>query len=186
MAKRAVRNPVAPDTTKSKIPDNYDIKIARAWKEFRSRITKYYENVKESVVELQFDSTIDDSTFYTFVPGEAVFLSDIKISPKNQVIFTVPHGTKEKAFRILDGDCITVTDETGSMTLERVLTKNFREAFTEECPDINSINILERKYVQQYPEMRDILNNVDDYIREYEENKNKDKIYATIENYGIF
>lgn len=187
MAKRAVRNPPTTSETKSKIPDDYDVKIAKSWDDFRKRITKFYENCKESTVELQFDSTIDDSTYYTFSPSEAVFLNDIKISPKNQVIFTVPYGTKEKAFRINDADCINVTDASGETeTLERVLTKNFREAFAEHCPDINSMTILERKYIQPYPEMRDVLNNVEFFLRDYEENKNKGKIYATIENYGIF
>jgi hypothetical protein len=187
MAKRAVRNP-PPEAEKKKFPDDLDVKLARGWQDFKKRMEDFNNNIATSTVELTFESQYDEKTFYSFAPDEALFVDDIVVSPKSKVVFSVPFGAKHKFFTFGEADCIqTKSKKDGEVeSLDRVINRNFRESFKDELPDVSSISILERKYLQPHTELRDVFNNVDFFLKQYEENKNKGQIYQKIDNFGIF
>lgn len=187
MAKRAVRGAPAPAASTKKFADDLDVKLAKSWQKFKVSMADFFLNVKESAVELSFESQIDEKTFFSFASDEPVFVSDILITAKSKVAFTVAFGAKDKQFTLAEADCVSTTAKDGTKeSLDRIITKNFREAFHEECADVISINMLERKYLQVHPELREVFNNVDYFLKEYEENKNKGQIYEKIDNFGIF
>lgn len=164
-----------------------DIKLAKAWLDFRKRMATYCENVHTISVELQFESSYDEKTHHQFGADEAVFIGDIKISPKNHVVFTVPFGAKEKSFHYSETDVINVVEKEGGSPeqLMTVVGRLFRESFAE-FKDIANITMLERKYIAKYAELSAILNDAEAYIGKIELTKDRGKLYSKIEEYGIF
>lgn len=164
-----------------------DIKLATAWVDFKKRMAAFCENVNTIAVELQFESSYDEKTHHQFGADEAVFIGDIKISPKNQVVFTVPFGAKEKSFHFSDAEVINVIANEGDAPeqLNTVISRLFRESFSE-FKDIATVTMLERKYIAKYAGLGEILNGAEEYISKIELTKDRGKLYAKIEEYGIF
>lgn len=162
-----------------------DIKLSTAWLNFKKNLLTYYDGVENTSVELQFESSYDERTHHTFNADEVVFLNDIVISPEGSVTFCVPFGTKEKTFKFEEAELINVEREGTTEQLNNVVTKIFREAFSD-FSDIKSVTMLERKYIAPNVDVINMLNNAEEFIATIELTKDRSKLYTALENYGIF
>lgn len=162
-----------------------DIKYAGAWLNFRENITKYFEEVDKVAVELQFESSYDATTFHTFNADEAVFVSDIRVSPDNNIVFVAPYGSKDKTFGVSESELINVTKDGTTEQLHAVVGRMFKESF-KEVPDISTISMFERKQLSQYTGLGAMLNDSENYIKMVELTRDRSKLYSKLELYGIF
>jgi hypothetical protein len=162
-----------------------DLRLVRAWADFRSKIGEFINNVDECTVELHFESSLDPRTHYSFEPDEAVFISDINISNDNKVTFVVPHGSKTKTFFYSESELINATYAGEEKNLMEFITNMYKEAF-KEVPEAPTITMLERKYLATNAELRDLLNCAEDAIKQYELNIERKSTYTKLDDYGMF
>src|SRR4051812_21575949 len=107
--------------------DDLDLRLVRAWSGFRSKVGEFINNVDECTVELQFESSLDSHTHFTFDPDEAVFISDIEVSNNNQVTFVVPHGSKTKTFFPSEAELINAKQGDTTKPLSDFITEIYKE-----------------------------------------------------------
>jgi hypothetical protein len=165
--------------------NDLDLRLAKAWNSFRNKVADFVSHVEECTVELHFESSLDPRTHHTFDPDEAVFISDVKISANNQVIFTVPHGSKEKSFFFSEAELIHATLDGEKAPLNSILGKLYSEAFAE-VPEAPTITMLERKYLATNVELRELLNNVEFFLKDRELKKARAGCYSTLDTFGLF
>lgn len=162
------------------------IPMAKAWDDFTGKMVKVFEEAKAVSVELEFESSYDEKTHHTFNADEAIFVSDIKISPKGNVVFEAPYGSKVKTFHFSETELINLTTEAGETTqLNSIVNKVFRESFAD-VEGISSITILERKYLQADEVAVAALTNASEFVKELELERERADLYVKVENYGIF
>jgi hypothetical protein len=178
------KNPAAGPTAITGDADK-DIALAKCWMDFRSRLAKFFEDVEEVEVELQFESSYDDKTHHTFNADEAVFVSDIKVCPANTVVFIAPYGPKDKSFHYSEAELINVTSEGKTEQLNSVIDRHFSEAF-KEFSDIKNVTFLERKYLVAMAGLGPMFNDAENHIKNIELNKDRSTLYSKLDNYGIF
>jgi hypothetical protein len=163
-----------------------DIQLTKAWLGFRSDLVKYFEEVKTVAVELQFESSYDEKNHHNFNADEAVFVSDVQVCPKGNVVFIVPYGVKDKSFHYAEAELINSTDASGNTEpLNTTINRLFRSNFTE-FSDINSVTMLERKYLGPMAGLGAILNDGEEFLKKVELNKDRLNLYSKIQNFGIF
>jgi hypothetical protein len=161
-----------------------DIALTKAWLDFRGNLIKQFEECDSVAVELGFESSFDDKTHHSFNTDEAVFVSDIKVCPKNRVVFVVPYGAKEKSFHYDEAELINIVNGGASEPLNGVINRVFRESF-KDFSDISTITMLERKYLNMAG-LSDIFNDAENYISNIELTKDRSKLYSKLHNFGIF
>jgi hypothetical protein len=162
-----------------------DLRLVNAWANFRTKISEFINNVDECTVDLHFESSLDPRTHYPFEPDEAVFISDIEISNDNKVYFKVPHGAKFKTFFPVEAELISATFGGEKKSLIEFVNGMYKEAF-KEVPEAPTITILERKYLTTNADLRDLLNNAEDALKQYELNIERGKTYTKLDDYGMF
>lgn len=165
--------------------EDLDLRLAKAWRSFRTKVSEFVSSVEECTVQLHFESSLDPRTHFTFDPDEAVFISDIQVSHNNQLLFMVPYGTKEKSFYYVESELINTKVDGNVEALNLVLQRFYKESFVE-VPEAPSITVLERKYLAANPELRDLFNNVDDAIAQHELNIERGKVYGKLDDFGMF
>lgn len=162
-----------------------DIKYANAWLNFTKGIGEYFEQVETVAVEMQFESSYDAKTHHTFNVDEAVFVTGVKVSPQNNVVFVAPYGSKDKTFGVSEAELINVTKDGTSEPLNVVINRIFREAFND-IPDVSTITMFERKQLHSNPALGEMLNDSENYIKSIELTKDRSKLYSKIKLFGIF
>ena len=162
-----------------------DIAIAKAWLDFRGKLVKTFDECDSVTVELGFESSYNEKDHHAFNTDEAVFVSDVRICPKNRVVFVVPYGTKEKTFHFDEAELINITTAGKVEQLNTVINRIFRSSFND-FPDAVSINMLERKYLASMAGLSDIFNDAEAYISNIELSKDRSKLYSKLTNFGIF
>jgi hypothetical protein len=162
-----------------------DLRLVKAWSDFRSKVGEFINNVDECTVQLHFESSLDPRTHFNFEPDEAVFISDIEVSNNNHVTFVVPHGSKTKTFFPAEAELINATFGGEEKTLITFITDMYKEAF-KDVPEAPTITILERKYLATNPELRDLMNNADEAIKQYNLNIERSETYTKLDDYGMF
>jgi hypothetical protein len=165
--------------------EDLDLRLARAWRSFKTKVTEFVNSVEECTVQLHFESSLDARTHFKFDPDEAVFISDIQVSHNNQVIFMVPYGAKNKSFLFVESELINTKTGKEVEPLNTVLQRFYGEAFAD-VPEASSITVLERKYLATNPELRDLFNNVEDALKLHELNIERGKVYGKLDNFGMF
>ena len=165
--------------------DDMDLRLVKAWIDFRQKVNDFINNVEECTVELHFESSLDSRTHFQFEPGESVFISDIQVSNNNQVIFQVPHGAKTKTFNIQESELINAKMDGNTETLNSFLMGMYKESF-KDVPEAATPTILERKYLATNAELRDLLNNAEDAMKQYELNIERGQTYSKLDDYGMF
>lgn len=161
------------------------IKLARCWADFKSKFLDFLNNVEECVVELGFDSSINDKTHFTFSPDEIVFLSDVNVSDNNRIVFSVPYGRNNKLFLHQDSELINAKTKDGIVPLISILNNYLHESFAP-MPDITSFTILERKYLQQDHDLAKMFNEVEAFLEKYDLNLKRKAAYSKLDDFGIF
>lgn len=162
-----------------------DAKLCKAFIDFRNGLLGYFDTIDTASVELGFESSYDEKTHHAFNVDEVVFLSDVEVSPSGSVVFKVPFGTKEKTFSFSEAELINIEKEGTTEQLNTVVNRIFRESFSD-FSDINSVTMLERKYIAPNQGLIGILNEAENYLSELELNKDRSKLYTALPNYGIF
>lgn len=181
---KPTKNPAASPTAVTGDLDK-DIAIAKAWLDFRSNLIKVFDECDSVAVELGFESSYDEKVHHTFNTDEAVFVSDIRVCPKNRVVFIAPYGTKEKTFHYDEAELISITTGGKTEQLNGVINRVFRQSFAD-FTDAVSITMLERKYLAIMAGLNDIFNDAEAYISNIELSKDRSKLYAKLTNFGIF
>lgn len=165
--------------------EELDLRLVKAWVTFRSKIGEFINNVDECTVELRFESSLDPRTHYDFEPDEAVFIEDVQISNSNQITFIVPHGNKKKTFFPQEAELINATYAGEKKTLLEFITQMYKDSF-HEVSEAPTMTILERKYLANNPDLRDLLNNAEEAIKQYNLNIERSETYTKLNDYGMF
>lgn len=165
--------------------DDLDLRLVRAWADFRIKIGEFINNVDECTVDLHFESSLDARTHFTFEPDDAVFISDVEVSNNNQVTFVVPHGSKNKTFFYPEAELINATFGGVKKNLMEYITDMYKESF-QEVPEAPTITMLERKYLATNSELRDLLNSAEEAIKQYNLNIERGQTYSKLDDYGMF
>jgi hypothetical protein len=165
--------------------DDLSLRLVKGWANLRKGVADFVNNVEECTVELHFESSLDARTHFNFEPDEAVFIADIEVSPNNQVIFIMPYGSKNKSFNYQEAELISTKTSSSVNTLQSVVAEIYKTAFAD-VPEAPTITILERKYLAVQPELRDLLNNAEDVIKQHELSIERGAAYSKLEQFGIF
>ena len=162
------------------------VPLAQAWQTFRNSMLAHMDGLDSSYVELGFESSYDEKTHYNFNNDEAVFLSDITISPNGNVVFVCPFGSKEKTFHYSECELINLVDSSKEEApMNTVVNQLFREAF-KDVEDVNSVTMLERKMLLRVEEARNALSDPEAFLKSLEVAKERSTLYSKIEEFGIF
>jgi hypothetical protein len=162
-----------------------DVKILKAWYEFRKSVASISEAC-DCTVELGFESSQDSRTHYRFEPDDPIFLMDTIVSADGKLRLCTPGAMKYKTFTFEEAEVISCNSkESGVVSpLSEVLTAVFNDAFAG-IEEANSASKLEQ-LLREHSDMIVVLNNVDASLRQLELKQQREEAYQTIPNYGIF
>lgn len=172
----------------AKSTDDTDVKIMQAWLAFQNSLENTF-NYADAYVDLAFESSIDSKTHYSFDVEEVIYLSGVKVTPSGFIAFTVPHGTKEKAFLYKDSDLVTVTgvdpSDANKRTFQEVVDEAFKEAF-KDIPEFPSIRKLEVELLAKAMGMPHLFNMAAAYLDEVDKKKVRLELYDKVDMFGLF
>lgn len=177
-----------PRKSKSKVScpmDDFDIRLANAWLNFRRGIADFVENVEECTVELLFVSSLDPHTHYSFDPDDSIFISDVCISSQKRVVFAVPYGTGNKYFNSKEAELIDTRTEGVKENLNKVIERIYSDAFAK-VPEAPTILDLEKKYLSKHPQLCELLNSAEEALKLHSLKSERERLYSKLTNFGIF
>lgn len=164
-----------------------DVRLALAWGEFRQELNKRLNNVKNVIVDLGFESTIDGVKHHNFSSEEVIWLEDVTITNDNSVAYVVPFtkGNK-KMFLHREAELVNVVDEEEKMVrFDHFVDAIFTETFAK-VPEVSSIEELQKNVLRKDKNMATVLRESDEFLKQYTLKNERKIIYAKMKNYGIF
>jgi hypothetical protein len=170
---------------KKKELQDLDVRIARAWKNFRDKITYFSEKIDEAYVELAFEASVSPLEHYDFAPDEAIYISDIQIIGSGEVAFKTQFGIKDRFFLYKHSELITTNEAGVKRPLDEILRELFAEAFCD-VKEVENIETLESKYLSKDVLLREMFNDIDYALAQFELSKERANKYAKLPYYGLF
>lgn len=164
-----------------------DMLIANAWIDYKAKLIQRFDNIQKATVQIQFESSYDDKTHHTFSSDEVIFLSDVKVSPKGNIVYVTPHGSKDKTFEFSESELIEIQNQDNSIDmLNDVIAAYYKETIGSVLTDAPTITLFERKYISPNAGMAAMLNDPDAFVKTVALTKDRSELYSKIENYGLF
>lgn len=167
------------------MPNDLDVTIVRNWNDFLTQCSILFEQSDELVVDLAFESSLDEHTHYHFDTDELVYPSEVFISVDGDVRFSVPYGSRTKSFTFDETELINGKNSDGKFVLKDKIEALFAESFKKQStliPDINALKTIISTELGFIP----ILNDTDAFLKQYELKIERKAKYSKLDFYGIF